>query len=230
MTNESTKTDAERASVVKMQAFVRGALCRARVSLMVQKLIDELLAQRYGQRGDSAQNNGGRRTDVNDYKGNTEARIDSNVPLRSPPQSPVKTSPFLKKKPSAAALFSQAKSSSQQELPVSPYSPTRRKKTIDPNLQHNATRHVTSSLEILSQHGERVDAEMSQLLKDIYRIGEPGQPTVTFGELFDDDQVANYYEALVGTLKAARKKGLIKYDGQVLLKGINDDVVISIVR
>ena len=72
-----------------------------------------------------------------------------------------------------------------------------------------------------------MDAEISQLLKDIYRIGEPGSPSVTFGELFDDDQVANYYEALVGTLKAARKKGLITYEGQVLLKGINDDVVIT---
>ncbi len=49
-----------------------------------------------------------------------------------------------------------------------------------------------------------------------------------FGDLFDDDQVANYYEALVGTLKAAKKKGLVKYQGQVLLKGISDKVVITI--
>ena len=51
---------------------------------------------------------------------------------------------------------------------------------------------------------------------------------VKFGELFDDDQVANYYEALVGTLKSAKKRGVIDYKGQMLLKGMSDDVVISI--
>ncbi len=75
----------------------------------------------------------------------------------------------------------------------------------------------------------RMDEEIQQLLKDIQRIGDPEEPSVTFGVLFDDDGVANYYEALVGTLKAAKKKGLIKYDGQFLLKGINDNVVISLV-
>ncbi len=76
---------------------------------------------------------------------------------------------------------------------------------------------------------DRMDEEIQQLLKDIQRIGNPEEPSVTFGVLFDDDEVANYYEALVGTLKAAKKKGLIKYDGQFLLKGINDNVVISLV-
>jgi len=51
---------------------------------------------------------------------------------------------------------------------------------------------------------------------------------VKFGELFDDEKVANYYEALVGTLKAAKKKGLIEYKGQYLLKGMSDKVVINI--
>jgi hypothetical protein len=52
--------------------------------------------------------------------------------------------------------------------------------------------------------------EIQQLFTDIKRIGESGEPYVAFGELFDDEEVANYYEALVGTLKAAKKKGLIK--------------------
>ena len=59
-------------------------------------------------------------------------------------------------------------------------------------------------------------------------MGEEGSPWVTFGELFDDDQVANYYEALVGTLKSAKKRGLIEFKGQMLLKGPHDNVVISI--
>lgn len=65
-------------------------------------------------------------------------------------------------------------------------------------------------------------------MKDIRRLGEEGSPEVTFGELFDDDDVANYYEALVGTLKSAKKRGLIHFKGQMLLKGPNDKVVISI--
>ena len=71
--------------------------------------------------------------------------------------------------------------------------------------------------------------EMQQLLTDIKRIGESGEPYVEFGDLFDDEEVANYYEALVGTLKAAKKKGLINYEGQFLLKGFTNKVIISIV-
>ena len=65
---------------------------------------------------------------------------------------------------------------------------------------------------------------------DIRRIGEEGEPHVLFGDLFDDDEVANYYEALVGTLKAAKKRGLIEFKGQMLLKGVNDKTKITIVE
>ena len=74
----------------------------------------------------------------------------------------------------------------------------------------------------------RKNNEIQQLLKDIKRVGEPGEPSVDFGDLFDDEEVANYYEALVGTLKAAKKKKLIAYNGQYLMKGVHDKVVISI--
>lgn len=63
---------------------------------------------------------------------------------------------------------------------------------------------------------------------DIRRLGEKDAPNVTFGELFDDDDVQNYYEALVGTLKAAKKRGLIDYKGTLLLKGVSDKVIITI--
>jgi Costars len=63
---------------------------------------------------------------------------------------------------------------------------------------------------------------------DIKRIGVDGVPSVTFGELFDDDDVQQYYEALVGTLKCAKKRGLIEYKGILLLKGVSDSVIISI--
>jgi hypothetical protein len=71
--------------------------------------------------------------------------------------------------------------------------------------------------------------EIQQLLTDIKRIGESDKPYVEFGELFDDEEVANYYEALVGTLRGAKKKKLIEYEGQFLLKGFSDKVIISII-
>eukprot|EP00978_Attheya_sp_CCMP212_P005286 scaffold11770_cov55-Attheya_sp.AAC.1 len=80
------------------------------------------------------------------------------------------------------------------------------------------------------QVSQRVDQEIQQLLHDISRVGsEPGQPHVLFGELFDDDDVQQYYEALVGTLKSAKRRGFITFKGQMLLKGMHDNVPIYIV-
>jgi hypothetical protein len=79
---------------------------------------------------------------------------------------------------------------------------------------------------------KRLSAEIDQLLIDIRRIGPthpPPSPKVLFGELFEDDEVQQYYEALVGTLKSAKKRGMINFKGQMLLKGMHDQVVISIV-
>mmetsp|Transcript_2165 Transcript_2165/g.3007 ORF Transcript_2165/g.3007 Transcript_2165/m.3007 type:complete len:83 (+) Transcript_2165:231-479(+) len=75
-------------------------------------------------------------------------------------------------------------------------------------------------------HQKRVDEEIERLVIDIRRIGT--NDGVKFGELFDDDEVQQYYEALVGTLKSAKKRGVIDFKGQMLLKGVHDQVVISI--
>jgi Costars len=78
---------------------------------------------------------------------------------------------------------------------------------------------------------KRVDEECAQLLIDIRRLGgKQGPNQVKFGELFDDDDVQQYYEALVGTLKSAKKRGMITFKGQMLLKGMHDDVLISITK
>lgn len=95
-------------------------------------------------------------------------------------------------------------------------------------LKSNATKNVSSSQRVIEEQKARIDEEIKQLLKDVQRIGDPEEPSVEFGVLFDNEEVANYYEALVGTLKAAKKKGLVKYDGQFLMKGVHDKVVISI--
>lgn len=88
---------------------------------------------------------------------------------------------------------------------------------------------LTYSIVSLRIDQSRLNAEIQQLLVDIRRIGsEPGSPHVKFGELFDHPDVEQYYEALVGTLKSAKKRGVINFKGQMLLKGMHDDVVISI--
>ncbi|TYH90553.1 hypothetical protein E1A91_A13G054200v1 [Gossypium mustelinum] len=49
---------------------------------------------------------------------------------------------------------------------------------------------------------------------------------VTFGVLFNDDRCANIFEALVGTLRAAKKRKVVAYDGELLLQGVHDNVEI----
>jgi hypothetical protein len=82
-------------------------------------------------------------------------------------------------------------------------------------------------------HQTKVDEEVEELKKDIIRLGRNnghGQYVVTFGHLFVDEKVEQYYEALMGTLKAAKKRGLINFQGQLLLKGAHDGVEITLVE
>lgn len=51
---------------------------------------------------------------------------------------------------------------------------------------------------------------------------------VTFGVLFNDDRCANMFEALVGTLRAAKKRKAVSYDGELLLQGVHDNVEITL--
>ena len=65
---------------------------------------------------------------------------------------------------------------------------------------------------------------------------------ITPGVLFKDDRCANVFEALVGTLRAAKKRKQIKYgtkatlsvpdslvtDGELLLQGVHDKVVVTL--
>jgi hypothetical protein len=76
-----------------------------------------------------------------------------------------------------------------------------------------------------------VDREIDYLLESIKRLGNEsnGVYSVKYGVLFKDDAVANTLEALVGTLRAAKKRGLITFEGQMLLSPTHDNVLISIV-
>lgn len=76
-----------------------------------------------------------------------------------------------------------------------------------------------------------VDEEVERLQQEIKRLGKPqsdGSYTVTFGVLFNDDRCANIFEALVGTLRAAKKRKIVTYDGELLLQGVHDNVEIRL--
>jgi len=51
---------------------------------------------------------------------------------------------------------------------------------------------------------------------------------VKFGVLFKDDRVSNIFEALVGTLRAAKKRKIITYEGELLLQGVHDNVIVTL--
>jgi len=78
-----------------------------------------------------------------------------------------------------------------------------------------------------------IDKEVKLLQEFIIRLAKErneasGKYEVTFGVLFDDDRCANEFEALVGTLRAAKKRKVVDFKGQMLLKGAHDDVVIKL--
>ncbi|KAL7531306.1 hypothetical protein ACHAXR_005019 [Thalassiosira sp. AJA248-18] len=81
----------------------------------------------------------------------------------------------------------------------------------------------------VSEVEERLKNELQQLVKDIWRVGDPEKPQVPFGDLFDDDDVQQHYEGLAATLKAAKKRGIVTYKSPMLLKGAHDKVMVNLV-
>jgi len=78
-----------------------------------------------------------------------------------------------------------------------------------------------------------VDAEVELLRIELARLAKPndsGQIAVRFKTLMEDDHCANTFEALVGTLKAAKKRKVVSYDSELLLAGVHDDVEIVLLQ
>jgi hypothetical protein len=78
-----------------------------------------------------------------------------------------------------------------------------------------------------------VEHEVKLLIQEIKRLGTPnadGNVSVKFGVLFRDDRCANLFEALVGTLKAAKRKKIVKYEGELLLQGVHDNVEVVLLK
>ncbi|XP_026088441.1 costars family protein ABRACL-like [Carassius auratus] len=75
--------------------------------------------------------------------------------------------------------------------------------------------------------------EVTLLVDEIRRLGSKnadGKISVKFGVLFNDDQCANLFEALVGTLKAAKRKKVITFEGELLLQGVHDNVDVILLQ
>uniref|UniRef100_A0A7N5K4I9 Costars family protein ABRACL n=2 Tax=Ailuropoda melanoleuca TaxID=9646 RepID=A0A7N5K4I9_AILME len=78
-----------------------------------------------------------------------------------------------------------------------------------------------------------VEHEINLLVEEIHRLGSKnadGKLSVKFGVLFRDDKCANLFEALVGTLKAAKRRKIVTYPGELLLQGVHDDVDIILLQ
>ncbi|KAI8610663.1 costars domain-containing protein, partial [Chytriomyces sp. MP71] len=73
-----------------------------------------------------------------------------------------------------------------------------------------------------------VEEEVQRLKIEITRLGtvdpQDGKVKVKFGVIVHDDQCANIFEALVGTLKAAKKRKVVTYDAELLLSPAHDNV------
>lgn len=74
-----------------------------------------------------------------------------------------------------------------------------------------------------------ISRETCWICKDIIRISGGGTET-TFECLGRDEEIEQKYEALLGTLKAARKRGYITFEGEMLLMGVNNDTVIALTQ
>lgn len=57
-----------------------------------------------------------------------------------------------------------------------------------------------------------------------------GKTSVKFGVLFNDDRCANIFEALVGTLKAAKKRKVVSFQSELLLQGVHDNVDVILLQ
>ncbi|CAF1600678.1 unnamed protein product [Didymodactylos carnosus] len=77
----------------------------------------------------------------------------------------------------------------------------------------------------------QVDHEIEFLVDFIRANGKKSNDNkyqITFGELFQNDQIANTLESLAGTLKAAKKKKIVTYKAELLLQGVSDKEIITL--
>ncbi len=80
-------------------------------------------------------------------------------------------------------------------------------------------------------NADHVDSEIELLREKILELGSTqnnGQMGIKFGELYE--KTVDIFEAINGTLRAAKRKKIINFEGQMLLKGAHDNVIIYLVQ
>ncbi|TPX32895.1 hypothetical protein SmJEL517_g04047 [Synchytrium microbalum] len=80
-----------------------------------------------------------------------------------------------------------------------------------------------------------VDEEISKLVEEIKRLGKPdpkydNKISVKFGIIVLDERASNIFEALNGTLRAAKKRKVVDFKGEMLLQGAHNDVDIILLQ
>jgi hypothetical protein len=80
-----------------------------------------------------------------------------------------------------------------------------------------------------------VDKEIQLLVQEIQRLGKPNpdyqdKVTVKYGVLFRDNKCQQIFEAILGTLKAAKKRKVLDFKGEILLQGAHDNVDIVLLK
>ncbi|XP_017556487.1 costars family protein ABRACL [Pygocentrus nattereri] len=104
-----------------------------------------------------------------------------------------------------------------------------------PSRSSNVLRSAAPATERKRSASEKmnVEHEITLLVDEIRRLGSKnadGKTSVKFGVLFNDDKCANLFEALVGTLKAAKRKKIITFNGELLLQGVHDNVDVILLQ
>ncbi|CUA68054.1 hypothetical protein RSOLAG22IIIB_07728 [Rhizoctonia solani] len=80
------------------------------------------------------------------------------------------------------------------------------------------------------------EKEVELLKKEIKRLGEkppagqPGIAVVKFGKLVLDERVNNTFEALNNTLRSAKRKGVLTFQGEMLLQGAHNNVDVVLLQ
>mmetsp|Transcript_27780 Transcript_27780/g.42072 ORF Transcript_27780/g.42072 Transcript_27780/m.42072 type:complete len:92 (+) Transcript_27780:133-408(+) len=84
-----------------------------------------------------------------------------------------------------------------------------------------------------SEAAQTVEHDIGILIEGLNRLGtkeSDGTRTVNFGVVFKDETLEQQLETLVGSLKAAKKRGMLDFKGQMLLQGVHDNVVITLAK
>lgn len=83
----------------------------------------------------------------------------------------------------------------------------------------------------MAEAAEGVEKDVLVLIGALNRLGqlqEDGTKQCAFLSVFSDELVEQQLESLMGTLKAAKKRGIVAFEGQILLQGVNDKTPITL--